>query len=156
VLRESSHPIVSNLLPVPELAEARQLLSGAKRLGVYALGTVNSIYGKSLSEEQEILGHIADIVIDTYALESAILRTEKLSSARRGDVSATAVDITNVFAADAADRIVHSIKQVLAVISAGADDNSSVLALIAHWSFNTVAARRRIAESLVKSGRYPL
>jgi alkylation response protein AidB-like acyl-CoA dehydrogenase len=156
VLRESSRPIASNLLPVPELAEARQLLSGAKRLGVYALGTVNSIYGKSLSEEQEILGHIADIVIDTYALESAILRTEKLSSARRGDVSATAVDITNVFATDAADRIVHSIKQVLAVISAGADDNSSVLALIAHWSFNTVAARRRIAESLVKSGRYPL
>ena len=106
-----------------------------------------------------MLAHIADIIIEVYALESALLRTEKLLAARNEHDCVTPVDITRVYASDAADRMEHSARQVVAALSDG-DEAESLFAgvrrLAAHTTFNTVAARRRIADSVIKAGRYYL
>ncbi len=60
------------------LATEHALLAEAKRLAIAALGYAADAYGDGLKEEQEILGHAADIVIEIYAVESAIARAEKL------------------------------------------------------------------------------
>lgn len=65
-------------LLVPALAHTRQLLSGAKRLVAYTLGSAKAVYANSLAEEQEVLGHIANIVIETHALESIICERTRL------------------------------------------------------------------------------
>ena len=145
-------------LLVPALAHTRQLLSGAKRLVAYTLGSAKAVYGNSLAEEQEVLGHIANIVIETYALESAILRTEKLCSARGGIDCEIPLEVVGVFAADAADRLTHSAKQIVAALATepAVDRFDEVLKLIPQRTFNTIAARRRIANSVIKAGRYHL
>ncbi len=138
---------------------ARELLARAKRLVAFTLGRAQSMYGNALASEQEVLGHIADIIIEVYAFESALLRTEKLVATRGEDGCAAPVDITRVYAGDAADRMEHSARQVVAAL--GDDDEAgSLLAavrrLTSHVTCNTVAARRRIADSVIKAGRYYL
>src|SRR5712692_9941139 len=140
----------------------RDLLTRAKRLVVFTIGRARDTYGDALACEQEVLAHIADIAIEVYALESALLRTEKLLAAR-GEPGehdcATPVDITRVYASDAADRMEHSARQVVAALADNGESGSlfaGVRRLASHATFNTVAARRRIADSVIKAGRYYL
>ena len=93
----------------------RQLLARAKRLTMQMLGLASKKYGKGLSSEQEVVGRLADMAIEVYALESAILRAEKMQK-RGGGHAATALDIVAVFAADAADRLGIAAKNALATI----------------------------------------
>ena len=90
-----------------------ELLARAKRLTTQVLGSASKKYGNGLSSEQEVVGRLADMAIEVYALESAILRAEKMQQ-RGGGNAATALDIVSVFAADAADRLGISAKNALA------------------------------------------
>jgi alkylation response protein AidB-like acyl-CoA dehydrogenase len=141
------------------LSAERDLLARVKRLVIFTLGHAQAVHGEALSNEQEVLGHIADIIIEVYALESALLRTEKLISTRGERDCVTPIDITRVYASDAGDRIEHSAKQVVAALVKGDDAGllfREVRALAHHVAFDTVAARRRIAGSILKAGRYHL
>ena len=139
-------------------AREHELLACAKKFVLLALGCAASVYGKQLSTEQEILGHIADAVMETYALESALLRTSKMVAAKGESSCSASIDIVRVYASDAADRVRHSGKQIFAALSATADAGvlSEIVRQIADYAaFNTVAARRRIADVVIKAGRYP-
>jgi alkylation response protein AidB-like acyl-CoA dehydrogenase len=148
------------LAPVETLFSAeRDLLARAKRLVTFTLGRAKAVYGDALVSEQEVLGHVADITIEVYALESVLLRTEKVVTGRGEPDSATPIDITRVYASDAADRMEHSAKQVMAVLADAGDVGSllhEVQQLTRHTTCNTVVARRRIADSVIKAGRYYL
>jgi len=147
-----------SIKPVEMLFSAeRDLLKRAKRLVIFTLGRAKKIYGAALAGEQEVLGHIADIAMEVYALESVLLRTEKFVAARSEAESTTPVDITRVYASDAADRMEHSAKQVMAALAKDGDAGSlldAVRSLTRYSTYNTVAARRRIADSVIKAGRY--
>jgi alkylation response protein AidB-like acyl-CoA dehydrogenase len=135
----------------------RQLLGRAKRLTVQTLDAASKKYGKGLSSEQEVVGRLADMAIEVYALESAILRAEKMQK-RGGGHAATALDIVSVFAADAADRLGIAAKNALAAID-GPNATVAVdraLSELRHGPVDTIAARRRIADAVIEAGRYPL
>ncbi|HKP72937.1 MAG TPA: acyl-CoA dehydrogenase family protein [Pyrinomonadaceae bacterium] len=151
----------SSTPPATLFSAERALLSRAKRLAVFTLGRAKEVYGDALANEQEVLGHVADILGEVYALESALLRTEKLTKARGGANAATQVDITRVYASDAGDRMEHSAKQVAAALAGDDEEEAArlldgVRRLARHATFNTVAARRRIADAVIKAGRYHL
>ena len=139
------------------LSAERGLLAQAKRITAFALGRAAKKYGKALGSEQEVVGRLADMAIEVYALESALLRAEKMQ-ARGGGHAATAADIAQVFAADAADRLEQAAKNALATIE-GPDAGAAidrVHALLRHGPVNTIAARRRIADAVIDANRYPL
>jgi alkylation response protein AidB-like acyl-CoA dehydrogenase len=103
------------------------------------------IIGRSLaakSEEQEILGCLADIAIEKYAVESATLRTARRPDALRDD-------ITRVYAADAADRIDHLQRQLAAAQGTPMPRTERAL-------YDTIGARRRIAAAVIEGGGYRL
>src|SRR5271166_1528265 len=141
----------------PLFAREYELLACAKKFVLLALGCAQTIYGKQLSTEQEILGHIADAAMETYALESALLRTSKMVAAKGEGNCSAPIDIVRVYASDVADRVRHSGKQIIAALSAAGDSVlPEVVRQIADYPvFNTVAARRRISDVVVKAGRYP-
>ncbi len=133
------------------------MLGRAKRLTTQLLGLASKKYGKGLGSEQEVVGRLADMAIEVYALESAILRAEKMQK-RGGGNAAIARDIVSVFAADAADRLGIAAKNALATI-AGPDAAAAIdraVALLGHGPIDTIAARRRIADAVIEAGRYPL
>ncbi|MGO9516484.1 MAG: acyl-CoA dehydrogenase family protein [Candidatus Korobacteraceae bacterium] len=147
-------PVADGLFPAE-----RQILSAAKRLLLLTLAAAKNAYGDKLANEQEVLGHIADIAIETYAIESAVLRTSKLIAARGGVEGATPVDIMHVYFSDAADKVEHSARQVLAALAADEADRAplqdGIRSIASHETFNTVAGRRRIATAVIKAGHYP-
>ncbi|MEO8726384.1 MAG: acyl-CoA dehydrogenase family protein, partial [Acidobacteriaceae bacterium] len=69
------------------LAAERQQLANAKKAGLVAAGTAAERFMDKLSDQQEVLAAIADIIIELYAIESAVLRTEKII-ARAGEAGA--------------------------------------------------------------------
>jgi alkylation response protein AidB-like acyl-CoA dehydrogenase len=141
-----------------QLSSEYILLGAAKRLARALLGDAAAAFGHTAKDEQELLAHVSNIVIDIYAIESGLARTEKLA-ARGGELAPVAIDAVRVFASDAADRIAHAARQVARAL-AGAGRNSStadlVAAVAAHPGVDTVAARRRIADAVIRAGRHPL
>src|SRR5262245_33300648 len=141
------------------LRDEHRLLGSAKRLALAMLGEAADAFGNTLKEEQEVLADIADVVIEVYAMESALTRTEKLRASRASESAAVATDITQVWVADAADRIAHSARQVvraLAARSRGASLTDLLAPFISFAGTDGVAARRRISDAVVAAGKHSL
>ena len=139
------------------LAAEQALLGRAKRLALALLTEASATCGDGLKEEQELLAHISNIVIDVYAIESGLARTEKIV-ARGTAVAPVAIDAVKVFASDAADRVTHAAKQVmraLATRSRGGNLGELIAPIASHPGVDTVAARRRIADAVISAGRHP-
>jgi alkylation response protein AidB-like acyl-CoA dehydrogenase len=121
------------------------------------LGVAMQTFGQKLTDEQEVLMHTADILMDIYAAESAVLRAEA-AAARKGPKADLHLDAARVFVSDAALRIEASAKQALAATVDG-DTLRTMLAalrrLLKVTPINTVVPRRRLADETVARGAYP-
>jgi alkylation response protein AidB-like acyl-CoA dehydrogenase len=140
------------------LGTEREFLARIKRLATVLLGQAVAVYGDGLKDEQEVLAQIADVVIETYATESGVLRAEKMAA--RGDGRAPlAVDIARVYAHDAADKVAAASRQVVEALhprGASSALAESVPRMTTQPAFDVIAARRRIADAVIAAGKYPL
>jgi hypothetical protein len=103
------------------------------------------------------MGAIANMVIETYAMESAVLRAQKLA-ARNGEAGATlAVAMTRVYTSGAMEKIESAARLVIAACAEG-DMLRSQLAILRRLCkyelFNTLALRRTIAQRVIEMGKY--
>jgi alkylation response protein AidB-like acyl-CoA dehydrogenase len=139
------------------LRAEHELLGNIKRLAIAALATATETYGQAVRDEQEVLAHVANIVIEVYAIESALARADKLAGHTRGEL---AEDIARVYASDAADRVLHAAKQIVNVLDARAGGSDALRTAVGevatHRGTDTIGARRRIGDAAVAGGRYPL
>jgi alkylation response protein AidB-like acyl-CoA dehydrogenase len=140
-------------------AQERAALGNVKKICIAVLGSAAQKYRDKVQEQQEVLAAASDIVMDIYAIESAILRTEKLIQSR-GEASASLqIDATRTFTNDALQRIEMNARKALAAMTEG-DELRTMLAVLRRLTrfvpFDTVAARRRIAGALIESRRYCL
>jgi hypothetical protein len=122
------------------------------------LGTAMQTYGQKLTDEQEVLSYAADILIDTFASESAALRARLTlqSGGAHADLHEAAA---RVFVNDAALRIEQAAKSALAAMADG-DTLRTLLAalrrILKASPVNTVAMRRALADAAVARGGYIL
>jgi alkylation response protein AidB-like acyl-CoA dehydrogenase len=138
------------------LAEERRALDSFRKATVMVLGLAMQTYGERLAEEQEVLMHAADMAIDTYSADSALLRAA--SALARGDRHAALhIDAARVFVNDAGMRLEASARQALAVMLEG-DALRTVLAglrrLFKQTPINTAVLRRRLSDEAVARGNY--
>jgi alkylation response protein AidB-like acyl-CoA dehydrogenase len=128
----------------------RRAVAAMKKVALMVLGTAMQTYGAGLQEEQEVLLATADIVIDAYASESALLRA---TAASNGMHEAAA----RVFINDAAARVDASAKTALAGMAEG-DTLRTLLAalrrLLKVTPVNTIALRRQLADATVERRGY--
>ena len=140
------------------LADERRAVDAFKKTALMVFGLAMQTYGQKLTDEQEVLMHLADITIDVYSAESATLRA-LAASERKTARAELHVDAARVFVNDAAMRIDASAKQALAATVDG-DMLRTMLAalrrLLKVTPVNTAAMRRRLAEATVERGAYPL
>jgi alkylation response protein AidB-like acyl-CoA dehydrogenase len=140
------------------LGGEREYVARLKRLSIALLGSASAAYGDALKDEQEVLAQIADVIIETYATESAIARAEKMASSGDGRAS-LAADIAAVYTNDAADRVAAASRQVVAALNTRKADSTlgaGVQRLVSYAGIDAIAARRRIAHAVIEAGRYPL
>jgi len=139
------------------LGAEQKLAQNAKKVALMTLGTAAQKYMMGLADQQEILIGVADIIMDAYAMESAILRTQKIAAAQGEKAAERFLDMTRVFCNDAVERIEMHAKNTLAAISEG-DELRTLLAALRRFTkmtpMNTVAARQQIANAMIEANRY--
>ena len=139
------------------LAAEQKLVTNAKKVALMTLGTAAQKYMMKLGDQQEVLMGIADIIMDTYAMETAILRARKLAAAQDENAVERYLDMTRVFCNDAVGRIETKAKHTLAGMAEG-DELRTLLAALRRFTklqpMNTIGARQRIANDLIAANKY--
>jgi hypothetical protein len=139
------------------LAAEAKLAKNAKKVALMVLGTAAQKYMTALAEEQEVLIGASNIIMDVFAMESAILRAQKLAASQGTEPAALYLDMVRVFCNDAVERVEAEAKNTLAAITDG-DELRTLLAALKrftkHTPTNTVAARRRVADAMIRANRY--
>ena len=140
-------------------AKEKKLVSNFKKAILMVAGAAVQKLMMKIESEQEILMHIADMAIETFNAESALLRAMKLSD-QRGEASCTfELDVMRTYLYDAADHINKFGKDAINAFSEGDEQRMMLLGLKRFTkaeAFNSKEARRRIAAKLISENKYPL
>jgi alkylation response protein AidB-like acyl-CoA dehydrogenase len=153
--------IMSPSLAVPDnsegvLLEEQRAVRAFKKVVLMVAGTAMQRFGQKLETEQEVLSFLADILIDTYASESAVLRAVD-AAARRDGNAVLHQDAASAFVHDAAGRIELAARSALAAMAEGDVLRTHLSALrrvLKVTPANTVAMRRRLADATAEKGAY--
>lgn len=145
-------------IPQCYYAEKHHYVKNFKKAALLLLGEILEVFQRNLTNEQEILFNISDIIMQAYASESALLRLEKLEGIKGVEAVAIYRDIVDVFIYDAADIIQKCGKDA---INSFVDEEEHRIKLIDHINYlakvkpvNVKEARRRIANKLIEDNFY--
>jgi butyryl-CoA dehydrogenase len=151
----------------PSAAEERQgllaaehaLLAAAKKLTLFAAGAASQKFMQALADQQEVMGALADCIMEVYAIESCLLRAEKLL-ARSGETAARqAIAMTRFYAAQGIERVESAARKVIATAAEG-DMLRTQMAILRrlskHEPADAIALGRQIARHVLDAGRYTL
>ncbi len=141
------------------LAEERKLVTQAKKLTLFASGSASQKYMQAIQDQQEIMGAIADMVIETYAMESAVLRTQKILEQQSESAAAQPIAMTRIYLSQAFEKIESAARKIIAAVADG-DMMRTQLAILRrlskHEPFNTIELRQQVAQKIIERGRYGL
>jgi alkylation response protein AidB-like acyl-CoA dehydrogenase len=142
--------------PGEALGAEADAVSAFRKTALFVAGAALERFGEQLQEEQEVLLWIADLLVDTYAADSAVLRAE--AAAADGHASADLqADAARLFVAAAALRVDATAREALAATSAGdtlRTQHAALRRLLKVQPVDTVALRRRLADATVARGEY--
>ncbi|HZB87680.1 MAG TPA: acyl-CoA dehydrogenase family protein [Terracidiphilus sp.] len=140
------------------LAREAALLAAARKIALFAAGVATQRYMAALEQQQEIMADLADIVSHVFALESALLRAQKLAAARKNTAEIAAA-MTTLLADEAMGLAEQAARRILAACSAG-DELRTQLAILRRLARFTpadaVAASRLVAQRAIAAEKYPL
>ena len=138
------------------LQKVESLLKGAKQLTLMLAGIAAKKFGDKLTEQQEVVAAISDIIMEIYLDESALLRTKK--AIHKGATAGTMTDLTLSLMNESVSRMEQRASTVLAACLSG-DELLKCLGATRHlltWTpLNVVEIRRRVAARLCDVGNYP-
>ena len=137
----------------------RKVIANFKKAILMTAGAAVQKLMMKIEHEQEILMNIADMAIETFAAESALLRAMKLVE-RKGEAACSfELDATRTYLYDAADKINKYGKDAINAFAEGDEQRMMLLGLKRFTKtepFNSKDARRRIADKLISDNKYPL
>ena len=144
--------------PEGVLAEEARVIANAKKMFLQAAGGAVQKFREKLAEEQELIGALANIVMEIYAMESSLLRAQKAAASKGEAAAAAMIDAARVFIADAAERVDHETKRAISAVHEG-DMLMTQMAVLKRFgkrpAVDTIALRRRIAAAVQAQDRYP-
>jgi alkylation response protein AidB-like acyl-CoA dehydrogenase len=141
------------------LAGERKLVMSAKKLGLFVAGAATQKYMQTIQDQQEVMGAIADMVIETYAMESAVLRAQKIAEHNGEAAASLPIAMTRVYLSQAMEKVEAAAKKVISAVADG-DMLRTQLAILRrlakHEPFNTIELRQQIAQKVIERGKYTL
>ncbi|MED1203831.1 acyl-CoA dehydrogenase family protein [Heyndrickxia acidicola] len=139
------------------LDQEKYLTRSAKKVGLMVAGLAAQKYGAKLETEQEILANIADLVSLAYAMESAVLRTEKAIAKGGVEKNKQKLLYTQIFVQEAFNEIESIAKESLVAVEEGDTLRmmlSALRKLTRHTPTNVIAKKREAADELIKVERF--
>ena len=140
------------------LAEQLRAVSAIKKTALMVLGLAMQRFGETLNDEQEVLSWAADILIDTFAAESVVLRALQAAT-EAPNTAELQTDAACVYVSDAAARVANTARSALAAMAEGDTLRTQLAALrrlLKVTPVNTVVMRRRLADAVVDRAGYML
>jgi butyryl-CoA dehydrogenase len=130
-----------------------KLLAAGRKIALFAAGAASQKYMQALADQQEIMGALADCIMEVYAMESCILRAEKLGANRQANA------ITDYYCERAMQKIEAAARKVAAAVAEG-DTLRAQMAIVRrlskHEPADTIGLGRQIAAHVIAAERYAL
>ena len=139
-------------------AEESRIVQGAKKVFLLAAGAALQKYRDRLADQQEVIGALADMVLEIYPMESALLRAQKSVAARGKDSSGAITAAARVLLQDGAARVEANARTVLGASVEGDMLRTQLAVLrrmIKRESADTIGLRRIVADAVINANGYP-
>lgn len=164
-LMSAAMAVQKELMSVPEMgteeegafATEKKLIVNFKKAILITAGAAAQKLMMKIEDEQEILMNIADMAINVFAAESALLHTIQLTDKLGAAAAAVYIDMMKTFLYDTADTIHKHAKDAVNAFAEGDEQRMILLGLKRFTKtepFNTKAARRKIADRLIQEKKY--
>ncbi len=139
------------------LAAERALVENARKIGLFISGAASQKYMMKLADHEEVMGAIADVVIETYAMDTVLARALKLRETQGEKGSELALAMTRVYLAGAMARVEAAAKKVIADVAEGdmLRAQAAILKRLTKYDpINVIAAQEKVAARVLEAGRY--
>lgn len=139
-------------------ATEKEVLKKLKKVFLMVGGKAAMALQDRIEDEQEIMMNLADIMIEIYAAESAILRSEKLVSLKGEEATKHQISMAQVYLFEAVEKINSAAKEAIASFTKGDEQKVMLMGLKRFTKMdliNTKALRREIADYMIAQGKYP-
>jgi alkylation response protein AidB-like acyl-CoA dehydrogenase len=160
VQQELADPIkIDRRIPDGPLGRERKKCDFAKRAIAYAASLGVQKYLQQISDKQELLGVLADALILTFGMDSAISRTLQLVAAKGEAASQIPLAMTQLFVANAHERVFELLREMLMWMSQDEEWGREIRDINSYYSLdrvNTFSLRRKIALHVIEAGGYSL
>ncbi|MBT0812489.1 acyl-CoA dehydrogenase family protein [Litoribacter ruber] len=139
-------------------AAEKEVLKKLKKVFLMVGGKAAMVLQDKIETEQEIMMNLADVMIEIYAVESTILRTEKLVSQKGEENCKHQIAMTKVYMSQAADKINAAAKEAIGSFTSGDEQKVMLMGLKRFTKMDLVdtkTLRREIADYMIEKGKYP-
>jgi butyryl-CoA dehydrogenase len=139
------------------LAAERALVANAKKVALVCAGAASQKYMQAIADQQEIMGALADMIIEIYAMESCVIRAGKMTAAHGETRAVLATAMTQLYVAGAMQRLEAAAKKVIAAVAEGDMLRTQMMLLrrlLKHDPANVIAIQQQIATKLIENGKY--
>ena len=140
-------------------AEEKEMILKLKKVFLMVAGSAVQKFGQNLEEQQQLLLNAADILIEIYMAESALLRTEKNAKKNSEDAQKEQIAMTQLYLYNAVDKIARAAKEGIISFAEG-DEQKMMLMGLKRWTKytnypNVVELRKIIADKVIAENDYP-
>lgn len=139
-------------------AEEKEVIKGLKKAVLMVAGKAAQTFGPALEEQQEVMMHVADMIIETYVAESALLRTEKLIGIRGEVACQQYINMSRLYLNRAVDKVALHGKEAINSFATGDEQKVMLMGLKRFAKMNPInstAIRRELADFVIDQNKYP-
>ena len=166
-LFEPAMAVASELVSVPSFesidtselfAMEKDLVHKLKKVFLMVGGKAAMALQDRIEDEQEIMMNLADVMIEIYAAESVLLRTEKLVSQRGEGACAAQIAMSRIYLYEAIDKVEAAAKEAIVSFAKGDEQKVMLMGLKRFTKpdfVNTKELRRQVADVMIAEGKYP-
>ncbi|HWR34540.1 MAG TPA: acyl-CoA dehydrogenase family protein [Clostridia bacterium] len=139
------------------MAAERAMVTNARKIALFTAGAASQKYMQQIADRQEVMGAIADIVIETYAMDSCVLRTMKIIDVQGEAAAKLPIAMTQVYLAGAMARLEAAAKKLIADVAEG-DMLRTQMAILRRLTkyepANVIALQEAVATRVLEAGKY--
>lgn len=139
-------------------AKEKKALRNLKKAGLMAAGAAVQKFMMKLSDEQEVLMNLADMLIEGYVAESTLLRVEKLIGLRGEKACEIQKEMAIIYLHSAIEKAAYAGKQAITSFAEGDELRLMLMGLKRFTKidpYNLKEARRKVANYVIEKGEYP-
>lgn len=143
--------------PTGYLAKEWKSVKQAKKAILMAAGAAAQQLMQKLEHEQELIMNLTDMAIDVYAMESMLLRTQKIMETKGEEAAQPYLDMTKVYVSDGLERVYTNGKHAIAAFATGDELRMMLLGVKRFTKYeviNTKELRRSVAARLIEANDY--